>query len=64
MGWVEEHRNTVADRWGQKFRESDMSPERFCKYMTETMKQYGWSEADIKKMVARAIRSDLTADVK
>ena len=39
MGWAEEHLNTVADRWGQKYRESDMSPEKFSKYMTETMKK-------------------------
>ena len=55
MGWAEEHRNTVADRWGKKFMESDMSPEKFSKHMTETMKKYGWSATDIKKMVARAI---------
>lgn len=58
MGWAEDHRNTVADRWGQKFRESDMSPEKFSKYMAETMKKYGWSATDIKKMVARAIGKD------
>ena len=55
MGWGEEHLNMVADRWGQKYKESDMSPERFSKYMTETMKRYGWSATDIKKMLARAI---------
>ena len=55
MGWAEEHLNTVADRWGQKYKESDMSPEKFSKEMAAIMKQYGWSEADIKKMVARAI---------
>ena len=55
MGWAEEHLNTVADRWGQKYKESDMSPGKFSKYMEETMKKYGWSAADIKKMVARAI---------
>ena len=55
MGWAEEHLNMVADRWWQKYKESGMSPEVFSKYMTETMKQYGWSAEDIKKMVARAI---------
>ena len=55
MGWAEEHLNMVADRWGRKYKESDMSPERFSKYMTETMKYYGWSATDIKKMLARAI---------
>ena len=58
MGWADDHRNTVADRWGQKFRESDMSPEMFSKHMKETMKKYGWSAADIKKMVARAVGKD------
>ena len=58
MGWAEDHRNTVADRWGQKFRESDLSPGKFKKQMERTMKEYGWSEKDIKKMVARAIGKD------
>lgn len=58
MGFHEDHRNTVADRWGKKFRESDMSPEQFSKEMKEIMKKYGWSATDIKKMVARAIGKD------
>lgn len=55
MGWLEDHRNTVADRWGKKFDESDLSPIKFKKIMEKTMKEYGWSEKDIKAMVARAI---------
>ena len=58
MGWSEDHRNTVTDRWGQKYKESDLSPELFSKYMKEKMKEYGWSEKDIKKMIARAIGKD------
>lgn len=58
MGWAEEHRNTVADRWGKKYRESDLSPGKFKKYMEQKMKEYGWSEKDIKIMVAKAIGKD------
>ena len=55
MGRAEDHLNTVADRWGQKYKESDMSPEMFRKHMEKTMRLYGWSATDIEKMVARAI---------
>lgn len=55
MGWIEDHRNTVADRWGQKYRESGMTDADFSKYMKKTMLEYGWSESDATKMVARAI---------
>ena len=55
MGFHEDHRNIVADRWGQKYRESDLSTGKFKKYMEQKMKEYGWSEKDIKIMCARAI---------
>ena len=55
MGWIEDHRNTVADRWGKKYRESGMNAADFSKYMKKTMLECGWSEADADKMVARAI---------
>lgn len=55
MGWAEDHRNAVADRWGQKFQESDLHPEKFREFMEATMKDYGWSAKDIQKMVERAI---------
>ena len=55
MGWAEEHRNTVADRWGEKYREGNTSPVKFQKQMERTMKDYGWSEKDIKFMVAIAM---------
>lgn len=55
MGWIEDHRNTVADRWGQKYRKSGMTADKFSKYMKKTMLEYGWSESDADKMVARAI---------
>lgn len=58
MGWIEDHRNTVADRWGQKYQESGMTAAAFSKYMKKTMLEYGWSEADADRMVARAIRKD------
>lgn len=55
MGFHEDHRNTVADRWGQKYRESGMTAAKFSKHMKKTMLEYGWSESDADKMVARAI---------
>ena len=55
MGWMEDHRNTGADRWGQKYRESGMTAAVFRKYMKKAMLEYGWSESDADKMVARAI---------
>lgn len=55
MGWNDDHRNAVADRWGKKFQESDMHPDMFSKHMKETLKKYGWSATDIKQMVARAV---------
>ena len=58
MGFHEDHRNTVADRWGQQYRESGMAAADFSKYMKKTMLEYGWSEADANKMVARAIGKD------
>ena len=58
MGWAEDHRNTVADRWGQKYRGSGMTSDSFSKYMKMTMLEYGWSEADADKMIARAIGKD------
>ena len=54
MGWAEDHRNAVADRWAQKFRESYLSPDDFRILMRRTMESYGWSEKDIEKMVIRA----------
>jgi hypothetical protein len=58
MGWAEDHRNTVADRWGQKYRESGMTAEVFRKHMKKTMLEYGWSESDADKMIARAVGKD------
>lgn len=58
MGFHEDHRNTVADRWGQKYRESGMTAAEFSKHMKKTMLEYGWSETDADKMIARAIGKD------
>lgn len=55
MGWHEDHRNTVADRWGQMYRESGMTAAKFKEHMKKTMLEYGWSESDADKMIARAI---------
>jgi hypothetical protein len=38
MGWNDDHRNAVADRWGNKFRESSLSPDKFKKQMEITLK--------------------------
>ena len=56
MGQHEDHRKTVADRWGLKYRESGITADEFGEYMRKTMLKYGWSETDAAKMVARAIR--------
>lgn len=58
MGWAEDHRNTVADRWAKKYQESGQTAEKFSKYMKKTMLEHGWSEADADKMIARAIGKD------
>lgn len=55
MGFHEDHRNAVADRWGKKYRESGMTAEAFSKYMKKTMLEYGWSEADADRMIVQAI---------
>ena len=56
MGYHEDHRNTVADRWAEKYRESGMTPKKFSEYMRKKMREYGWSEYDIAVMVERAMR--------
>ena len=56
MGWHEDHRNAVADRWAQKYKESRMTAEAFGKHMKQTMLEYGWSESDSEKMGTRAIK--------
>lgn len=53
MGFHEDHRNVVADRWGQKFRESGMKRGEFEPYMRKIMASYGWAECDIDKMITR-----------
>ena len=56
MGYHEDHRNTVADRWAQKYRESGMTAKKFGEYMRKTMLEYGWSEYDAAIMVVRALK--------
>jgi hypothetical protein len=58
MGWAEDHRNTVADRWKQQYRKSGMTAAQFSKYMKKTMLEYGWSESDTDKMIALAVGKD------
>ena len=53
MGYHEDHRNVVADRWAQKYRESGMTRVKFEPYMRKTMARYGWAECDIDSMIAR-----------
>ena len=55
MGFHEEHRNVVAERWASKFHTSGMTADKFGKYMKKTMLEYGWSESDADKMVAKAV---------
>lgn len=56
MSWAEDHRNTVADRWGKKYRESGMTAKKFGEYMRKTMLRYGWAEYDATVMVARSLK--------
>lgn len=56
MGFHEDHRNTVADRWAKKYRESGMTAKKFGEYMRKTMREYGWSEYDIAVMVEQALK--------
>lgn len=56
IGWAEEHRNAVADRWKIKYHQSGMTEKEFSEYMKKTMIEYGWSEADANKMIKRALK--------
>ena len=58
MGWNDDHRNAVADRWRLKYKTSGMTAEKFSKHMKKTMLKYGWSEADADKMIARVIGNE------
>lgn len=60
MGWADDHRNIVVDRWGQQYRKSGMTAAQFSKHMKKTMLEYGWSESDADKMVTRAIGKDVS----
>lgn len=60
MGWNEDHRNAVADRWGEKYRESGMDATQFSKRMKKTLLAYGWTEDEVNQIVARAIKKQLT----
>jgi hypothetical protein len=57
MGWNEDHRNAVADRWGQKYRDSGMTAAEFSQQMKKTMLEYGWTETETDKMIARATKT-------
>ncbi len=56
MGWHEDHRNAVAERWAKKYYESKMTEEQFTEYMREFMLKGGWDKTDINIMIACAIR--------
>lgn len=56
MGWHEDHRNAVAERWAKKYHESKMTEERFTEYMREFMLKGGWSEKDVNLMISKAIK--------
>ena len=58
MGWYEDHRNTVTERWRKKYRESGLNADEFTQHMKKTMLENGWSEDDANKMVAQAVRED------
>lgn len=56
MGWHEDHRNAVADRWAKKYHESGMSKEQFTEYMRKFMLKGGWDENDVNIMIKQAIK--------
>ena len=56
MGWREDHRNAVAERWAKKYRENKMTEEQFTEYMREFMLKGGWEENDINIMISKAIK--------
>ena len=56
MGWHEDHRNAVAERWAKKYQESGMTEEQFTEYMREFMLKGGWEENDINIMISKAIK--------
>lgn len=56
MGWTEDHRNAVADRWREKYIQSGMSAADFSKHMKKTLLAYGWTEDEVNQIVARAIK--------
>ena len=56
MGWTEDHRKAVADRWGKKFRESGMDADKFAAFMKRKLLEYGWSEAETDEIIARALK--------
>ena len=56
MGWHEDHRNEVAERWAKKYHESKMTEEQFTEYMREFMLKGGWEENDINIMISKAIK--------
>lgn len=55
MGWHEEHRNAVADRWAKKYHESGKTEKEFRDYMRKFMLKGGWSETDTNIMIEQAI---------
>lgn len=56
MGWHEDHRDAVAERWTKKYHESKMTEEQFTEYMRKFMLEGGWEENDINIMVSKAIK--------
>lgn len=55
MGWTEDHRNAVADRWRVKYTQSGMSAADFSKHMEKTLLGYGWTASEVQMMIARAV---------
>lgn len=53
MGWNDDHRNAVADRWQEKYRKSGMCAADFSKYMKKTLLAYGWTIADVQAMISK-----------
>ena len=51
MNWREEHLQAVRKRWQEKRQQSKLPEEDFLTYARETLLSYGWSAADVEKIL-------------
>lgn len=56
MGYYDDHIIAVGKRWRQKRKESELSSAEFEAYTRKTMKEYGWNETEINRIVKIAMK--------